>query len=354
MISKKFTQDSDGDYIYYNIEVRNSRTDDKTIDAVFSENRINPILKHPSDYQLAVMRFSVPTTNIPVFIFPGVGDPQLAVRLEYNGLIINQDLIFVQNASPPSTKFGNAVYSYQELADMINTAFEQAFWFDYPVNTVKNLPLSPTTAPPYLVFNSETNLFSLFAEQVYSTAPIETKVYLNTRLHNLFPSFQSFALKTSNNPPTTFWQILIKDNLNNIPTAPANYYEMKQEFSTLGLWNTVTTLAFETTAIPVEQEFQGTQANVQRSIITDFEPQAEINDRQKYQFFPQGPLRYYDLDSKQELRRIDINAIWSDKQGNNYTVTISPGESFTLKILFRKKKELLISEIIDASNEEEL
>ena len=342
---QNWTEHEKGDYIYYNITVRNEETSDRTINAVFSENRIVSVLTKPSEYQLAVVRFKIPTTNIPIFIYPRPGEPQFAVSLEYDGYQTFHDLIFVPNADPASAKVGNAIYSYQEIADQINVGLASAF-ADIQFSTA-----STVTEAPYVVYNSESGLFSLFAQQAYADAPIETKIYFNTRLHSLFPTFQTFALRTSVNPPTTFWQILVKDNKNNTPTSPANYYEMKQENSSLGIWSGISSIAFETTAIPVEQELQGTQANIQRSIITDFEPSVDLNDRQSLQYQPSGGFRWFDLDSKQELRRIDLNAIWTDKEGRDYTISISPGDSFTVKILFRKKRELALSEILHADDE---
>ena len=64
---------------------------------------------------------------------------------------------------------------------------------------------------------------------------------------------------------------------------------------------------------------------------------SEITNRQSYQYFPQGPLRFYDLNGNSNLSEIDLSVFWEDKKGNLTLLQLVEGDTLSIKILFRKK-----------------
>lgn len=56
------------DHQYYNVSMTN-QSNVSTAIAKFTDNRSAPILDNASNYHLAIVRFSAPTTNIPYFLF---------------------------------------------------------------------------------------------------------------------------------------------------------------------------------------------------------------------------------------------------------------------------------------------
>src|SRR5687767_4281149 len=64
------------DHQYYNISITNSDTK-QAQPATFSENRTIPILKEPGQWRCAVVRFNVPLTELPLFVWPNNVAPMM-------------------------------------------------------------------------------------------------------------------------------------------------------------------------------------------------------------------------------------------------------------------------------------
>ena len=96
-MSQSTVSDSD-DNIYYNVTIKKNDTNGGK--AIFSENRVEPIVDNPSDYELAVVRFSVPAVNIPIMYFdsePGKLDKDFKVSMTYDGVTETKDLVWIPN-----------------------------------------------------------------------------------------------------------------------------------------------------------------------------------------------------------------------------------------------------------------
>lgn len=342
-MSQSTVSDSD-DNIYYNITIKKDDTNQGRAD--FSENRVEPIVDNPSDYELAVVRFSVPATDIPIMYFDsesGQQDKDFKVSMTFDGVTETRDLIWIPNHINPNEK--KAIWNYQEMLDMINVALLDCFT---PLKAAK--PLAPPTEAPYLTYDAVSELITLNAEQLYNTnGPPTIKIFFNLQLFELMPSFQSFEQEEL--APLSH-QLLVKDNKNNSATIGGKpYFKMVQEYVTLALWNDLQGIVFASDSLPVENELQPSQTNVVRRIITDFEPLSDINNRQSFQYYPQGPLRFYDLKSNYPLSQVDVKVFWETALGTLYPIYIEDFQSLTIKILFRKKLGLQIQESVRENKE---
>ena len=67
----------------------------------------------------------------------------------------------------------------------------------------------------------------------------------------------------------------------------------------------------------------------------------QINNNLPFQYFPQSNLQLYNLESNQELRRIDIQVSWLSKSGEIFPIYISAGDLATVKLIFRRKGYLV-------------
>tara|TARA_R110002126_G_scaffold45043_3_gene127926 strand:- start:1253 stop:2206 length:954 start_codon:yes stop_codon:yes gene_type:complete len=308
--------------IYYNIRIKGSDTNDNR--ARFNVNSIQTVVDNPLNYELAVERFKVPTTVIPIFIWKG--DDYFRITMTYDNSTVVQPLLFIPNTN--NQLYGNAIWNYQEFVDIINVALSSAY------SALKLLePLMPPTEAPFITYNSDTQLLTFNIEQVYSNT---TKVYLSEFLYLLVVSFQNYNLKLPSGD--YIFQMLCKDNRNNSTIINGkNYYSTKQEYSTLFLWNDFTTLLFETNLIPVNPEYLDSQNNDTRRILSDFQPLEGLNDRVSIQYYPSGPLRFYDLTNNTALSDMDLNIYWEDKTGTLYPLYLTDDDVLTMKILFKKK-----------------
>lgn len=343
------------DNIYYNIVVTNPVTASNSINIEYTENRVQSILDNPCEYFLSIVRFAVSGVTVPLFVCP-VTPPSLlttpfSVTLSFSGTDFQTFLIYQPRdlSSVPSSPFGEYYYifDYQHFIDMINRALLTSF-------TALKLafPLAPPTEAPYFVYNAETQLISLFAQQLY--AGLATiSIYINIRLEKYLTAIENIFLG-SNTLNGKDVQFLVKDNKNNTPASPAAYYEMKQQFNMLYLWNSFQKIVFTTGTIPVKYEYIPSQplnnpanpsstpegANTFRAILTDFQPSQEgAGDvRSNFIYFPQGPYRLVDLNSKTPLNKFDIQVFWEDDTQALRPLQIIPGGSMNVKFLFVKRK----------------
>lgn len=321
----------DEDHIYYNIDIRKGlQNAGQPFEATFNETRVEPILNKPSDYVLSVVRFSIPSQNIPIFLWKL---NEFQITISYLNFDFTTTLQHIPN-SPGGTYdyYGPSIWNYQDFIDSINAGLLASF-----NNFVAGTPafaLKPTTAP-YMIYNAETQLCSLIAEEKYDTEYTNpVYIYFNRALLNYFPALQSYdediAVKTA-------W-IRVKNNFNNVSIVGGiTYYEVKEEYTTLFLWNDLQKILLETDTIPVNNELLGSQTNKLRKVITDFEPLSSINDRSTIQYFPQGPLRFYDLISNYPLTSMNLSIRWETKDGRTYPIYLNDYDNLTVKLYFKRK-----------------
>lgn len=311
--------------IYYNVVINGKAG--TSIPAIYNETRTESILENPSNYQLTIQRFYVPAFNIPILLFK---DNYYSVSMTYGGTTITKPLIYTSFSIAP---YPNPIYDYQHMVDIVNTAIEDAY------NDLKALfPAGPPTEAPFITFNPTNKLFSLNAEQLYDPAVAggaTFELWFNFPLGSLFVGFQQFYNDISSPLNSRF---IIKNNGNNTTTYNGKpYYSTEAEYNTLYLWNSLESIVFTTGSIPVVPENNSGQVALKQQVITDFIPLASINDRTAIQYYPQGALRWYDLQGSTPLRNIDVQVYWKDKTGQLYPVYIFETESLSIKIQFRKK-----------------
>lgn len=328
------------DSVYYNILLKAPETiGQQPIPAIFSEERVQPILENPSDYQMAVARFNIPTFSIPIMFFKDgmtgnqTPDEKYFITMSYDGLLIDEFLIHTPSNNPEPGLYGRpAVYNYASFVKSLNDAFASIF-------TAMKLakPGAPPTQAPRVSFDPITSLFTLYAQQSYDTYSVvpTIKIGFNYFLYKLF-LFPAVDDKTV--PLTGQYQLIIDNLYNNSETIDGSpYYLMSQEAPSLYSWNEAFAIRLSTGSIPVNPEFVSGAGNKLARILTDFELPDEASSRTTVQFFPQGDLRYYDLKSSYPMSRIDLRVEWLTESGSSYPIYIDRDEALTCKLQFRKK-----------------
>lgn len=352
--SSYFKNDSD-ENVYYNIRIENIQ--EQPINAYFSENRVQPIIDKPCDYELAVVRFSIPAYTVPIMFFrDDTGDFKdefYSITMSFDGHDENERLQFIPNDDGTNEIYPGkkCIWFYQELVDSLNNALKTAF---DKMKIAK--PLAPPTEAPFMVFDPVTQLFSLYAEKLYDTTGVPTiEIFMNPILFKLFSTLRVIERDVA--VPPYFeknFQLVIKDNkLNSTTYNGKDYYIMIQDDKSLFLWNDLQNILFETNTIPVNPEFMGSQNNTIRRVITDFEPLSDVPSHQVIQFYPQGPLRYYDLKSNYPLTAIDLRLFWGDSKKRIYPIKLTNGDVMTCKLLFRKKGDKILHNLLRDKDEDE-
>ena len=327
MPRQRFIKSQD-DNIYINATITNNT--DKPISAEYQTTFNTAIINDSGEYFLTIVRFHIPNT-MPIFKFV---ENKYVITLSYNGNDYSVP-ITMQNVDNPSSK---SVYTFQQFVDMINTTLTASF------NTLKAAnPLAPPTEAPFMVFNTNTNFFSLYTQQVYdpviaggNTIEINFNSSLYSLFYNSFKVFNNGVNRTDNKD----YRFIITDERNNIPVSPLNYYEMVQQVETLYQWYDFERLIITSSSLPIRSEFISTQGSdgksIQQSIITDFIPEL---GKDRSAFVYNAPIyRLIDCNGHQDIRRFDFRILVANRDGSITALEIPPGFNVSVKFAFIRKQ----------------
>ena len=198
-------------------------------------------------------------------------------------------------------------------------------------------PTFPASTPILWKIEPDTSIMSLYCPAGYADPNV--KLYFNWILltHSIF---QAYGLEDDK------FRIFIKDNITNKTTYGGGGFVMSQEYTTTPLISDGDKLLVETNSIPVNPELLGTKTNEIRQVVTDFDIDNLVRDSLAIQFFPQGPLRYYQLKSNYPLHRMNVVVRWEDADGNTYPIYLQDNARLTMKIHFRKKGSDILFETL--------
>jgi hypothetical protein len=215
-----FTNISTPDKIYYDIQISNI-DDIDTLPPVlnFIETRNNPFLYESDKYYMSIIRFSLETPNLPVFIPTIQPAPNTDINLTIYSVTLqwsnpkNTTQIFTSQQfirytpqsniatlppNPTQTENGlqyNAgsyynIYNYQYFIYLINNAFSSAYQELLTQITDAGLVL-PSNYSPILSWDTSNNTAILSCDILgYSTTSTNyIKIFFNTAIAQLFSSF---------------------------------------------------------------------------------------------------------------------------------------------------------------------
>jgi hypothetical protein len=393
-------------HIYYNISVQDngSGTDissngvptelasnNQELIYTFNESRAAPYLARPCDYFLSVVRFTIDSPNLPVFIAqPVVGQSDVnktiytVTLMKADGVPHKASVMWKPDNLYAPTPVGPVTQkmispslpyyycnSYQHFVDCINDALATA-------------AASASVNAPYVYFDATTHLFQLGGEvSIYRTksdgtilSPGTTNIYFNVPLLNLLSSLPckyvagTVTVTSGDNKQLDYKMILSTGSdvagltgqpyITNVrkrpfPLSPViNDVYAIQEYSTLSLWSPITAILFKTTLLSTAPENMATpivyqnnnqdmnelsqNAEILNILVDHYAPLTEGTEYKPYIYYePTGEYKLTDLYGREPVDAIDIQVYWRDSFGNLIPFYLGLGCSSTLKILFRKK-----------------
>jgi hypothetical protein len=364
-------------HLYYDLNIINNDTTGTKAPPtlVFNEIRNNPILMNPSEYFLSVVRFSLETPTLPVFIpqvMLGQGDINkliYSITLKYKTFEFQQFLQFApQDISQPLpaaplvfqdlTSDYYFIYSYNRFIEMINQGFTAAV-AGLSALAIAGGDALPSLVAPFFNIDATTNLCTMYADTTgYNEAlanPIS--IYFNAPLFTLFNSFENIIMGYGPNillGENNRLRVYAKNGLNTATIAGVNYLTMTQETPSLGaLASPVQSLVFSTALLPVTPTLVsvprvfnsdtnlfnvGNNSNISTT-LTDFEVPITTGFEYKNSIFysPQSEYRLIDMASNQPLQSIQLTVFWKDPFGGLHPFKLGSGCAGNLKIMFRKK-----------------
>jgi hypothetical protein len=350
-----FTNISTPDKIYYDIQISNI-DDIDTLPPVlnFIETRNNPFLYESDKYYMSIIRFSLETPNLPVFIPTIQPAPNTDINLTIYSVTLqwsnpkNVTQIFTSQQfirytpqsniatlppNPTQTENGlqyNAgsyynIYNYQYFIFLINNAFSSAYQELLTQITDAGLVL-PSTYSPILSWDTGNNTAILNCDILgYSTTATNyIKIFFNTAIAQLFSSFP--VLITSASSYLGLNTQIITDSYNNanvIQYPPYNptydAIQVFQEFSTIALWSPITSIVFTSNTLPIVSNqvstpiiynngsqlgSNGNNALISQ-VITDFISNEGIY-KPNLVYEPTAQYRYIELLSNRPLNTFDL------------------------------------------------
>lgn len=340
-------------HIYLNINIQPSSGP-----ATYNETRPQKIVEKGSDYQLAINRFTVPWGNLPLLIFrieegDTQTDPNLGLykfTLTYNGDDFTENAIFspVYAAPVPRAPSQNNgaqdkteyyyIYTFSRLVSYFNDALAAAF-----VALKATYPGAPQTEPPYFIVKDRK--LNLIYPRNYNTSGNEISIKSNVDSSAFFDGVEYIYDENATGKEVIF----ILDTLPNFddgyapfgttPTTPPIYIKKTAEFSSIPGWSEVKTLIFNTSLIPVRQEYIASSANEGRNtvrpILTDFDVSGWDGKREPIKFFTTSPYRYIDILTDQPIQSLNLSLLWQDKDENIRPIILF--EPANIKLAFVKK-----------------
>lgn len=340
-------QPYDDSHIYVNIDI-DSRTS-----SVSSENstlgtanisKSIPIIMQAEHYHLIVDRFEINGRMLPLFIFNP--NENYTVRITSGGINYDVNLIHVNNQGLTVSDIGYYYYyNYQDVIDIINTAFVTASG------------LAGVTAP-FFTWDTDSQKFTIFADASTFNRTTGGTDYIsfNIPIYRLFPAYSYDYIGAE------FYRLRMFDNHNNIftpsgttppygvpplPVAEMEFIFLKDQFSVVDKWNPVDSIIFVSNKISLKETFASI-SNVNQNnsnagtlaILTDFKLDAvSSGDPRKTLIYNPSIYRLLDLYSSSPINTIDISVYFTDKLTNQLNpIRIFKGDRISIKLLFQKKE----------------
>jgi hypothetical protein len=370
-------------HIYYDLDAINNETSgnqNQPVRFTITDVRNQPFLNSPENYFMSVVRFSLQTPTLPVFL-PQVRLSQSNVnQLTYSftvsythttGTVYNSTQNYITYVpldttqplpSPPLTLQDITseyyyIFNLNDFCTMMNTALAAAVASLIAVLTGASIT-PPSTNVPFFEWNPVNQVFILNADAAgYSNAlanPI--RIFCNTAMYTLinnFPFIKNSPVGVSLGKNYQF-TIFSNNGTNVYPFSTYNAIQMYQDNSTIALFNPVQSVVFTTSLLPIVNSViglpkifnsstynlssVGNNSNIS-PIITDFVvPVSAINSyRPNIEYVPNGEYRLIDLYGLSPQNSMEITVLWKDNYGGTHIFMLGAGCSASIKLLFRRK-----------------
>jgi hypothetical protein len=338
------------DNVYFDILMTNNIQSSKApIPAYYSATRTRPLLEDTTDYSLSIIRFSLDTPYLPVWIpqiQPNQNNANLttySITLAYTDssnqtIAFQQYLQFIPQDKSASSSDYYWVYNYSYLSYLVNNAFDLCF---ANLNTlaIDNAMTLPTNSIPVMSYDTSNQLYSMNVSSEYGVNNGQIQIYFNNDLFELFNSF-----------PMTYYgydapmgkNYLINNQIIN------NSLNIVQESSTLANMCPIQSIVFASSLIPILPSQIGlpvvynngilvnaSSNNNSFNILTDFVAN-NFDFKGFIQYAPESQYRLISLLPNQKIKDIDVSCYWMSKGGIIYPLLLSSNSTLAMKMLFTK------------------
>ena len=138
--------------VYYNAQMYNNTDRDQI--ATYETIATSTVLEHPEQYAMTISAFSIPSDDIPLFLFQN-NTYSVTLYQPASGAV-NQVYLSYINREPSDTR--QPVYSFDHMVQMVNVALESAF------TGMSGTSGSPPSNEPIMVYDNSSGRFSLIVD----------------------------------------------------------------------------------------------------------------------------------------------------------------------------------------------
>lgn len=306
---------------------------------ILSESNItqaSAVLDNPSDYRICCERFTIPSSVLPLFVYPSdvIAESIYRVEVYDTQTQINsiKPLQYVE-WNQGYTDYDRGVYYYDFLLTLINEALRLCY-LEASQNPL--FPILPANTPK-IFYEASTQLF-------YWNLPSDFALYFSERIQirlsrDLIDSyFPSFASKYYLDPNHLQGHILF---LQNKPLAGMTSFNQYNQSPCIGVWSSASKILVLSNTIPVSGEVISSSNQKSQTVLMDFEIEAGSSyNTEPFQFYS-NLHRWYDMISNQPLSQLQITCQVVFRDGSQFPMLISRGEFMSFKFLIRKKNSQL-------------
>lgn len=331
---------SNAENIYYYAFFRNST--DKDVLAEYSEKRSQFILNKLADYKMAVLSLDLGDIDTPYFIsneFP------LTFQLRYppDGLTSTQTLF----AGVPTeiTSYEQLLEEYNRLLDVAwNDIINQYNLIHGPGSWQANILLPQGV--PGITFDSNNDLFTIWMDERSAEGnPNAVLWYSEAEFIRLF---QGARMNISNTPLNSRFIFNVTFANSNIQTVSGiDYIKNIQQYSSGSNWSTIRELLVVTHTLSCRKEYIGGSQQSSQALLRDVignypvsisNIEGGVNPSSRIIIYNLvGTPRWIDLFGDNELYQLDFSLFYLTSTGRIVQVTIKPGQSFGIKVMFVKQ-----------------
>lgn len=331
---------NENDNTYFNVTIFNRNVSlDRPIgtsqEIKYNVTQDQAIISKANECYLAVSQLQLPNNDIPLFFFR---DNFYYITLQNGAAISTQPLVW----SPSQSNY-TGVYTIQSFLDSINAALVLAA-IAVGIAAINT---------PYVYLDKNLNVLKLVFPGLDAITnnwlspnpnnlaiPGTYAMYMNWNLFNYFQSMQvyfynQFTLGLD-------YRILVKNNLDD-NFVNNQRYTMSQEVSLLFLFRDVEQILVTTSLLPVSREqFNGFDQDgntIEFGVLANFAPIASGSPSElftPYYYFPET-YKLNDLIGYGEIKKLDFQIQWVDKNRRVYPVYLLPGQSMQIKFAFLNK-----------------
>jgi len=391
------------DYMYYNFLIENKTSEYKN--AEFAETRNKAIISNPSEWELAVARFSIPGIAIPLFIWkprlfyvgvmnlpvadignPGAGTVHwVEVRMR-----VDQEGTVRAYGDPAILTTERPVFDYQLWIDNVNRAIHDACIAagvgaaNYPyayydrdgsvgIFTPDNgaSPVSDNWYPYTFGSSTSTRRYLFMSRglflQFFSGLEADHSIGFGNRFGNLFPAI---GAPTNTDEETFNLRYLVRfvrrettvyDPNGRFDDVSYDIIDNKMQFDCTFNWTKIRRLVLTTSSLQVENEQIGASVDGRpffQQMLTDFEiPVGSHPLNRQTIFYQPDHFRWISLLSDNEIRKMDMRIYYQDFQTEElFLLQIPPNYDINIKLIFRRKKmiERLLQKMVKEATDGEV